>query len=250
MENNKNNKKNIVKKGYSKIASEDSSCCSCQCGTSDSSEKIAEQIGYSEKDVKKYSSANMGLGCGNPVVLSNIKEGDTVVDLGCGGGFDSFLASEKAGNEGEVIGIDMTEEMINKAKENAKKYNKNNVRFVLGEIERLPLKDKSVDKIISNCVINLSNHKDKVFSEAYRVLKKGGEMYISDIVLLNPLKEEQKDDKDLLVGCVAGALLKKDYLEKIRRVGFKVEILGEDKGISKKQYSGIDLESLKIKAIK
>ena len=243
-------KKEIIKKEYSKIASEDSGCCNCQCGAHGSNENIAEQIGYSEKEVKKYSSANMGLGCGNPVALSSINKGDTVVDLGCGGGFDSFLASEKMGDEGEVIGIDMTEEMINKAEENAKKYNKSNVHFVLGEIENLPLEINSVDKIISNCVINLSENKEKVFSEAYRVLKKGGEMYVSDIVLLGYLKEEQRKNKDLLVGCVAGALLKKDYLEKLKEVGFKVEILGEDKGMSEKQYSGINLESLKIKAIK
>lgn len=169
-----NSKKDIIKKGYSEIASEECGCCSCQCRTNDSGEEISKQIGYSEEEVKKYSDSNMGLGCGNPVALSDIKEGDIVVDLGCGGGFDSFLASEKVGENGKVIGIDMTKEMIDKARKNAEKNNIKNTEFKLAEIENLPLEDNSVDKIISNCVINLAENKDKVFSEAYRVLKKGG----------------------------------------------------------------------------
>lgn len=252
MEEDKNccNNKEIVKKGYSKIASDNSGCCSCQCGTNDNSEEIARQVGYSKEETEKYSDANMGLGCGNPVALSKINPGDVVVDLGCGGGFDSFLASEKVGEKGKVIGIDMTKEMIDKARKNAEKNNIENVEFSLGEIESLPLEDNSVDKIISNCVINLSEDRDKVFSEAYRVLKPGGATYVSDIVLLEPLTEEQKNDENLLVGCVAGALLKKDYIQKIKNAGFEVNILGEDKEISKKQYSGIKLESLKIEAVK
>lgn len=242
-------KKEIIKKGYSKIA-KSSGCCSCQCGSNSSSEEIAKQIGYSEKEINKFPEANMGLGCGNPVALSKINRGDIVVDLGCGGGFDSFLASLKVGEKGKVIGIDMTEAMIDKAKRNAEKNKITNVEFKLGEIENLPLKDNSVDKVISNCVINLSEDKDKVFAEAYRVLKKGGEMYVSDIVLLDNLTEEQKNDENLLVGCVAGALLKEDYIKKIKKAGFKVKILDEDKGISKKQYSGIKLESLKVQGVK
>lgn len=254
MVENTENTKEKVKKGYSEIASSNKGCCSCQSKNNNFSEedveKISKQIGYSDKETEEYSEANMGLGCGNPVAISNIKSGDIVVDLGCGGGFDSFLASKKIGEGGKVIGIDMTEEMVDKAKENAKKYNKKNVEFRLGEIENLPLEDNSIDKIISNCVINLSEDKDKTFSEAYRVLKPAGEAYISDIVLLEELSEEQKKDDELLVGCVAGALLKEKYIEKIKKAGFKVEILGEDKEISKTQYSGINLESLKIKAIK
>ena len=241
--------KEIVKESYSEIASGDKGCCQCGCDKNDE-EKIAEQIGYSDEEVEKYDDANMGLGCGNPVALSEISEGDTVVDLGCGAGFDTFLASEEVGEEGKVIGIDMTKEMIEKARKNAEEYEKNNAEFKLGEIEDLPLEDNSVDVIISNCVINLSEDKDKVFSEVHRVLRKGGEMYVSDIVLLESLTEEQKGDEDLLVGCVAGALLKKNYIDKIKNAGFEIEILGEDKEISKRQYQGINLESLKVKAKK
>ena len=242
--------KDIIKKGYSKIAGSSCGCCKCQCGTDDSSEEIAKQIGYSDVEIKKFSGANMGLGCGNPVALSKIENGDVVVDLGSGAGFDSFLASEKVGNEGKVIGVDMTEEMVERAKANAQKNNINNVEFRLGDIEELPLEDEFADKVISNCVINLAEDKDKVFAEAYRILKKGGKMYVSDIVLLELLTDEQKSDETLIVGCVAGALLKEDYIAKIEKAGFKVNILGEDKDISKKQYSGINLESLKVEAVK
>ena len=239
--------KKIVKKAYSKIASKK---CSCQCGCNSSEKEIAEQIGYLKKDIINFSDANLGLGCGNPVALSKIKEGEIVLDLGSGAGFDAFLAIQKVGKTGKVIGVDMTEKMIEKAKTNAKKYGYKNVEFKLGEIENLPIEDNSIEIIISNCVINLSPDKEKVFKEAYRVLKKDGKMFVSDIVLLGELSEEQKNDSDLLSGCVAGALQKEDYLNIIKKVGFKVKILGEDKEISKTQYQGINLESLKIESVK
>jgi arsenite methyltransferase len=144
----------------------------------------------------------------------------------------------------------MTEEMVKKAKDNAKKQNITNAEFLLGEIEKLPLKDNSVDTIITNCVINLTPDKTKTFKEAYRVLKPGGKIYLSDIVLLKELSEEQRNDKDLLSGCVAGALLKDDYLNKIKSAGFNVKILYENKGISKTQYNGIPLESLMVELTK
>lgn len=247
MEKNNKEIKKIVKEGYSEIASK--KCC-CQCGCNSSEKDIAKQIGYSEKEVNEFPEANLGLGCGNPVALSKIKEGEIVLDFGSGAGFDSFLAVKKVGKTGKVIGIDMTEKMIEKAKINAKKYGYNNVEFKLGDIENIPLKDNFADVIISNCVINLAPDKNKVFSEAYRVLKKGGRMYLSDIVLLKELNEKQKRDEKLLVGCVAGALQKKDYIEKIKKAGFKVNILDEDKSISKTQYAGIALESLKLECIK
>jgi ubiquinone/menaquinone biosynthesis C-methylase UbiE len=170
--------------------------------------------------------------------------------LGSGAGFDAFLAAERVGKKGRVIGVDMTREMIRKARANADKYGYSNVEFRLGDIERLPLEDGSVDVVISNCVINLAPDKDAVFSEAFRVLRKKGRMFVSDIVLLGELSEEQRNDKELIAGCVGGALQKKDYIKRIRDAGFKVRILGEDKKISKRQYGGIPLESLKIEAYK
>ncbi|PIP34686.1 arsenite S-adenosylmethyltransferase, partial [Candidatus Falkowbacteria bacterium CG23_combo_of_CG06-09_8_20_14_all_41_10] len=149
-----------------------------------------------------------------------------------------------------VIGVDMTEEMVERARNNAKKQGITNAEFLLGEIEKLPLKDNSVDTIITNCVINLTPDKAKTFSEAYRVLKPGGKIYLSDIVLLAELSEEQRNDIDLLSGCVAGTLLKEDYLDKIRGAGFKVRILYENTKISKEQYNGIALESLMVELTK
>ena len=238
--------KNIVKKKYKKIAQ---SNCGCGCGNKNS-QNIAKEIGYSGEEIKMGEAANLGLGCGNPVAMSKIKEGDTVLDLGCGTGFDCFLASKKVGEQGKVIGLDMTEEMIKRAKINAKNHGAKNVKFVLGDIENLPIKDNSIDIIISNCVINLTPDKAESFKEAYRVLKTGGRIYLSDIVLLGELTEEQKNDKDLLSGCVAGALQKEDYINKIKNIGFRVNILSENKEISKQQYNGIALESIGIEAIK
>ncbi len=236
----------IVKNKYKEIAINNSSCgCGCK-----SAKTISKSIGYSEEDLETAGVANLGLGCGNPVAFSKIKEGDIVLDLGSGAGIDCFLAAQKVGNKGKVIGIDMTKEMVEKAKDNAKKQDIKNVEFILGEIEDLPLQDNSVDIIITNCVVNLTPDKTEAFKEAYRVLKPGGKIYLSDIVLLEELSEKQKNDKDLLSGCVAGALLKEDYLNKIKNAGFKVRILHENKKISKEQYNGIALESLMVEAIK
>ena len=239
--------KKIVREGYSKIA-KGGCCCSCGCGVSE--KDVSKSIGYSEEEINNVPEANLGLGCGNPVALSKMKKGDVVLDLGSGAGFDCFLASKKVGDKGKVIGVDMTQEMIDKAKRNAKEYNYKNVEFKLGEIENLPVEDDSIDIVISNCVINLSPNKNKVFREAYRVLKKAGRMYVSDIVLLGELKPKQKEDEGLLTGCVAGALQKEDYIKKIKKVGFKINILSEDKEISKRQYEGIALESIKLELIK
>jgi len=246
MEKSKEEIKKIVKEKYKEIATTN---CGCGCGCK-SSGNIAQEIGYSDEDIKMGEGANLGLGCGNPVAMSMIKEGDTVLDLGCGAGFDCFLASAKVGKAGRVIGLDMTPEMIEKAKINAEKLGKNNVEFILGEIENIPLKDNSIDVIISNCVINLTPDKTQSFKEAHRVLKAGGKIYLSDIVLLEEPTEEQRNDKNLLSGCVTGALLKEDYLGKIRDAGFEVNILSENTEISKQQYQGIALESIGIEAIK
>jgi len=238
--------KKIVKDKYKKIAVNNSSCgCGCK-----STKSISKSIGYSDEELKIVGEADLGLGCGNPLAFGKIKEGDVVLDLGSGAGMDAILAAKKVGSKGRVIGVDMTEEMVEKARDNARKQNVTNVEFLLGEIENLPLKDNSVDTIITNCVINLTPDKVKTFSEAYRVLKPGGRIYLSDIVLLEELSEEQRNDEDLLSGCVAGALLKEDYLDKIKNAGFKARILYENKRISKEQYNGIALESLMVELTK
>lgn len=244
---NNNKTKQIVKKHYSKIA-EGGGCCSC--GGQAENEQIAKSIGYSDEEIKTAGVANLGLGCGNPTGMGEIKKGETVLDLGSGAGFDCFLAAKKVGKTGKVIGIDMTEEMIERARANAKKQGYDNVEFKLGDIENLPIEDNSIDVVISNCVVNLAPDKSKVFKEVYRVLKKGGRMYISDIVLLDNLTQEQKENEELIAGCVGGALLKDDYLQIIKDAGFEVRILSEDKDISKRQYQGIPLESLKVEAKK
>lgn len=238
--------KKIVKDAYRQIASSE---CSCSCGCN-SAKNISKSIGYTDEELEIVGKANLGLGCGNPLAFGKIKEGDIVLDLGSGAGIDAILAAKKVGPKGKVIGVDMTEEMIEKARVNAEKQGIKNVEFLLGEIENLPLEDNSVDTIITNCVINLTPDKSKTFSEAFRVLKSGGKIYLSDIVLLEELSEEQRKDKKLISGCVAGALLKDDYLNKIIGAGFKVKILYENTGISKQQYNGIPLESIMVELLK
>jgi len=238
--------KKIVKDAYKKIAVSGSGC-SCGCN---SAKNISKSIGYSDEELKIVGEANLGLGCGNPLAFGKIKEGDIVLDLGSGAGIDAILAAKKVGEKGKVIGVDITKEMIEKARENAKKQGIKNVEFLLGEIENLPVEDGSVDTIITNCVINLTPNKAKTFSEAYRVLKPGGKIYLSDIVLLKELSEEQRNNKKLISGCVAGALLKDDYLGKIKEAGFNVKILYENTGISKQQYNGMPLESIMVELIK
>lgn len=240
--------KQIVKDGYKKIATNNSNC-GCGCGRKGAND-ISKEIGYSAEELEIVGEANLGLGCGNPLALGKLKEGDVVLDLGSGAGIDAILAAKKVGDTGKVIGVDMTEEMIEKARGNVEKLGIKNVEFILGEIENLPLKDNSVDTIITNCVINLTPDKSKTFSEAYRVLKSGGKIYLSDIVLLEELTDEQRNNHELISGCVAGALLKDDYLDKIRDAGFEVRILHENKEISKQQYNGIALESLMVELIK
>lgn len=240
----------VVKKQYGKIAAGNGCCCSCGCGDGPVNKKIAKSIGYSDQEIGSAPEANLGLGCGNPTGMGEIRQGEAVLDLGSGAGFDCFLARKKVGSTGRVIGVDMTREMIDKARANAKKYGYENVEFRLGDIENLPVDKDSVDVVISNCVVNLAPDKSKVFREAYRVLRNGGRMYVSDIVLLAELSAAQRSDEDLIAGCVGGALLKDDYLKAVRDAGFTVKILSEDKDISKRQYEGVPLESLKIEAIK
>lgn len=240
--------KESVRNAYAKVAN--SGCgCSCNCSQQDN-EALAKSIGYSEQEINHVPEANLGLGCGNPTALGDIKENMIVLDLGSGAGFDCFLAAKKVGKSGKVIGVDMTQEMITKAKANAKKYGYDNVEFRLGEIEELPVENNSVDVIISNCVINLSPDKAAVFKESFRVLKKGGKMFVSDMVLLKELSEKERNDHSLISSCVGGAILRDEYIALIKNTGFQVKILSEDKDISKRQYDGYPVESLKLVAIK
>lgn len=225
--------KEIVKSRYAKVALQSIPCCgtkkSC-CGNSDSVEDISKKLGYGDKELNSVpEGANLGLGCGNPVALAGLKEGDVVLDLGSGAGFDAFLAAARVGKDGKVIGVDMTPEMIDKAKANAVKAGVQNVEFRLGEIENLPVSDEEVDVIISNCVINLSPDKEKVFREALRVLKPGGRLMVSDLVLLKQLPEVVRQSVEAYVGCIAGAMMKDEYLAAINAAGFyDVTVVGED----------------------
>ena len=241
--------KKIVKKKYGEIAQNTCGCNNSPC-CSLNDQNIAKSIGYSDDEINNFSDANLGLGCGNPTAFGEIKNGDVVLDLGSGAGFDCFIAAKKVGNLGKVIGVDMTPNMIKKAKDNAKKYGFNNVEFRLGDIDNLPVDNDSIDIIISNCVINLTPDKLKVFKEGYRVLKEHGRMFVSDIVLLENLTEKQRNDEELIASCVGGALLKDEYLQIIKKAGLKIKSINEDKDISKKQYQGLPLESLSIEIIK
>lgn len=216
--------KEAVRTRYGAIASQGSSCCGASPQT-----KISKRVGYSESELEAVpDGANLGLGCGNPVALASLKEGETVLDLGSGAGFDCFLAAKQVGLSGKVIGVDMTPEMLTKARANAEKGSFKNVEFRKGEIENLPVADASVDVIISNCVINLSPEKEKVFREAHRVLKPGGRAYIADLVLLKPLPPALAKSVGLYAACVGGAMQREEYLATIRAAGFKdVKIASE-----------------------
>jgi SAM-dependent methyltransferase len=223
--------KSFVRERYASLArTKSQSCCAPQAQVAGSSCCAGADSGLLSRVQKLYTSerldnlpddvANFSLGCGNPLALAELKEGEVVLDLGSGGGLDCFLAAEKVGVSGQVIGLDMTPEMIQLARENARKMGATNVEFRLGEMERMPLEGNSVDVVISNCVINLSPDKDAVFREAYRVLKPGGRLSISDMVLLGELPQEVKASLEEWAGCIAGALQEKVYLDKIKAAGF------------------------------
>lgn len=221
-----------VREGYAKVAQHQCSCCgpssSC-CGSTETVVTIAQKAGYSEEDLAATpEGANLGLGCGNPVALASLAEGETVLDLGAGPGFDCFLAARRVGETGNVIGVDMTPEMLARARETARNGYIRNVEFRLGEIEHLPVADNSVDAIISNCVINLSLDKPQVFREAFRVLKPGGRLMISDTVILKPLPEFLQQSMAAYVGCVSGAMRRQEYIDTVKAAGFEdVKIVKE-----------------------
>jgi SAM-dependent methyltransferase len=221
-----------VREKYGQLATASGSCCGptqASCCAVPSAGDLSAGVGYSEKELASIpGEANLGLGCGNPVALAALRRGETVLDLGSGGGIDCFLAARRVGLEGKVIGVDMTPEMIHLARENAQKSDLNNVEFRLGEIENLPLANDSVDVAISNCVINLSPDKEQVFREIFRVLKRGGRMMVSDIVLSSELPQRVKESVAAYTGCIGGALKREEYLATIAKAGFtQVEIVAE-----------------------
>jgi len=250
------NIKQKVREGYAKVAKENSSCCcgpASSCCGSASATDISKNLGYTDKEMSSIpDGANLGLGCGNPTAMASLKKGETVLDLGSGAGFDCFLAANRVGETGKIIGVDMTPEMVQKASENAKKNGYKNVEFRLGEIEKLPVADSSVNIIISNCVINLSPDKEIVFKEAFRVLKAGGRMLVSDIVLLKELPEKVKDSAEAYVGCVSGAILKDEYLNLMKDAGFsEVKVLEETSFATEHIAGNFDgVKSIRVSGIK
>lgn len=223
--NNEQIQKN-VKSGYADIVKRNTkksflpNIFQC-CDPKEIATDIGKKIGYSEEELKNVpEDANLGIGCGNPTALASIKKGETILDLGSGAGFDCFLASRETGEAGKVIGVDITPEMVAQAKKNAEKGNYKNIEFKVGEIENLPVESNSVDLIISNCVINLSNQKEQVFKEAFRVAKPSGRIMISDIILLNDLPDYVKNSVEGHIACLAGAVRKEDYINAITKAGF------------------------------
>jgi arsenite methyltransferase len=219
--------KQNVKTGYAEIVKRNTKksflpkifqCCDPKEMASD----IGKKIGYSEEELRNVpEDANLGIGCGNPTALASIKKGETILDIGSGAGFDCFLASRETGKTGKVIGVDITPEMVAQAKKNAEKGNYKNVEFKVGEIENLPIENDSIDLIISNCVINLSNQKERVFEEAFRVAKPNGRIMISDIILLNDLPDYVKNSVEGHIACLAGAVRKGHYIDAISKAGFE-----------------------------
>ncbi len=248
-----------VREAYGKVAQE-SACCGCGCTPSPccgeeehpATEDLSVRLGYSNEDVSSVpEGANLGLGCGNPQAIASLQPGETVLDLGSGGGFDCFLAARAVGEKGHVIGVDMTPEMVGKARENAAKAGMTNVEFRLGEIESLPAADGSVDVIISNCVINLSPEKPRVFEEAFRVLRPGGRLAVTDVVATAPLPQDVKEDLALHAACVAGAAQIDELKSALEQAGFasvRIQPLDGSSEIVRKWAPGRNLEDFVVSA--
>jgi SAM-dependent methyltransferase len=233
---------------------------SCECGneTCDCDEHEPEdpnswslKVGYSQEDMEAVpEGCNLGLGCGNPVASADLKEGEVILDLGCGAGFDVFLAANQVGKKGRVIGVDMTPEMVEAGQEHAKNGKYKNVEFRVGDMEKLPVEDGAVDVIISNCSINLVPDKMKVFNEAFRALKTGGRLIVTDIVLLAKLPDEIQNSLEGYVGCIAGAALKDDYLKMIKDAGFMGLKVINDAELKQAKEHDQPIFSIKLQAFK
>ncbi len=241
---NESETRRIVKLAYAKLAKQQRSCCSSATGAA----PCPGQECYSSQELAGIpAEAQAGLGCGNPVAIASLQEGETVVDLGPGLGMDAFLAATKVGPQGRVIGVDMTAEMVTGARRIAEDNGLNNVEFRLGQIEALPLEDNTADAVISNCVINLSTDKDRVFSEAYRVLKPGGRLCISDTVTDKPLPRELQEDLNAWASCIGGALPRHEYVAAMQRAGFcDIRVTSETVFMVQKDRLGQDIEILSI----
>ncbi len=243
-----------VRKSYGEIAKAGTVGCGCSCGSANSPavEEVSVGLGYSRDDVSTApKGANMGLGCGNPQAIASLQPGETVVDLGSGGGFDCFLAARAVGERGHVIGVDMTPEMISQARENAVNAGVGNVEFRLGEIENLPVADNAADVIISNCVINLSPEKANVVKEAYRVLKRGGRLAITDIVATAQLPDEVKRNLELYTGCISGAAEIDDLKSMLEEAGFtqiRIKPIDESKALIRESAPGNRVEDFVLSA--
>jgi len=246
--------KEAVKGRYGQIAKQDQQSCCPSCSGGASSILQSRGIGYKRDDLEQVpEEAIMGLGCGNPTATADLKVGEVVLDLGSGAGVDVFLAANKVGPTGKAIGVDMTKEMIDKAKRIATNHGYQNVEFRLGEMENLPVEDEYVDAIISNCVVNLSPDKSKVFQEAYRALKPGGRLTVSDIVSEGALPDEIKTDSNAWACCIGGALEQQEYLEKIKEAGFKdIEVVSSREFYieNKANQTNEKLLSITVKAYK
>jgi ArsR family transcriptional regulator len=241
----------MMQDAYGRIANEGGTCgCNCGCGDSFDPKEASVLLGYPEVELERLANANLGLGCGNPGALGEIGEGETVLDLGSGAGLDSFLAALKVGPQGKVIGVDITPEMVQKSKRNAQELGFPQVEFHVGDIESLPVPDACVDVVISNCVINLVPDKARVFQEVHRVLRPGGRAYISDMVLTEELTAEQRADKDLITGCVGGAVLRQEYLRLLTESGLVLRTEGVAEGVGERQHPDLPVLSLKLVAEK
>ncbi len=245
--------KDKVRKQYAKIALGGSSCCMPgECCTTSSTSDAARSVGYDSQDLRSIPEDSiLGAGCGAPLNFADIKKGETVVDLGSGAGIDVFLSANKVGKDGNVIGIDMTDEMLQRARKNASAHGYTNVEFRKGDIEQeIPVNNNSVDLVVSNCVVNLTSSKGNAFQQVHRILKKGGRLVISDLVSDREILADQVD-ADKWCSCLDGALTKEHYLETIRKAGFRhVEILQERPYMDGDHVDDRKITSLVIKAVK